>query len=264
MGDLTTVLRRQAGRWTATALVLATLLAVLAGAPAPGPGLLALAAVAAAGHLLVRRRRRGGLDALLVGVGGSLVGLVFTGMLLALTGVGLRPATWAVGVAALAAVCLVIDVVIDLVIDRVMSARQPTATSTPTSTATSTERGRSRPRWPALLRALPWVVASVVALAVAVGGSVRSLSAADQPPLAMSLSRVDGTDVQVVVRTGEAVGPLELRSTNGGTDVSYPLFDVGEDGSRTLTLSLPLHGRFTITLNNPDQTQPLRTLILDR
>lgn len=260
MGDLTTVLRRQAGRWTAAALVLATLLAVLADAPAPAPGLLALAAVAAAGHLLVRRRRRGGLDALLVGVGGSLVGLVFTGMLLALTGVGLRPVTWAVGVAALATVCLVIDVVID----RVMSARQPTATSTPTSTATSTERGRSRPRWPALLRALPWVVASVVALAVAVGGSVRSLSAADQPPLAMSLSRVDGTDVQVVVRTGEAVGPLELRSTSGGTDVSYPLFDVGEDGSRTLTLSLPLHGRFTITLNNPDQTQPLRTLILDR
>lgn len=252
MGDLTTLLRRQAGRWTAAALVLATLLAVLAGAPAPGPGLLALAAVAAAGHLLVRRRRRGGLDALLVGVGGSLVGLVFTGMLLALTGVGLRPATWAVGVAALAAVCLVIDLM--------MSARQPTVPST----ATSTARGRSGPRWPALLRALPWVVASVVALAVAVGGSVRSLSAADQPPLAMSLSRIDGTDVQVVVRTGEAVGPLELRSTSGGTDVSYPLFDVGEDGSRTLTLSLPLHGRFTITLNNPDQTQPLRTLILDR
>lgn len=252
MGDLTTLLRRQAGRWTAAALVLATLLAVLAGAPAPGPGLLALAAVAAAGHLLVRRRRRGGLDALLVGVGGSLVGLVFTGMLLALTGVGLRPATWAVGVAALAAVCLVIDLM--------MSARQPTVPST----ATSTAQARSGPRWPALLRALPWVVASVVALAVAVGGSVRSLSAADQPPLAMSLSRIDGTDVQVVVRTGEAVGPLELRSTSGGTDVSYPLFDVGEDGSRTLTLSLPLHGRFTITLNNPDQTQPLRTLILDR
>lgn len=235
-------MRRSDLLWRA-ALVVAALLAVPLSAPQAVAGGLALAALVAAGERLVRLRAHGALDRLLVLVGGLLVALVLTGMVLGTT-VGLRPATWVVALAVVAGAGLVVALL----------APRPARVATPDA----------RRHGLVAVRTLPWIAACVVVGVVAVGISVRSLTAVDTQPLQMAFGTVSGTDVQVVVSAGDQVGPLEVRASQAGNDVSYPLFSVADDGTRTTTLSLPKHGRYVITLNYPDQTQPLRTLILDR
>jgi hypothetical protein len=229
----------------------AALVALLAGAPQPVAGGLALAGLALATERLVRLRGTGPADRVLVGLGGVLVALVLTGISLGSTALGLSPTTWVVAVAVLG--------VAGLVTARVLPTRSTAspADATPVHGARGTGRGRA-------LRLLPWVALAAVLVVALVRTSGASLSAADQPPLQMSFGRVAGTRVQVVVTSSNPAGPLEVRTSTGGDDISYPLFDVPTDGSVTTTLSLPRTGRFVVTLNRPDQTTPLRTLILDR
>lgn len=227
-----------------TALPAAGLVALVAGAPQPVSGGLALAALALATERLVALRETSLGDRVLVGVGGTLVALVLTGIVLDATGLGLRPTTWIVALVVLSAVGLLVAGFVPA---------RPRAEAVPWSAHRRTT-----------LRALPWVAVAVLVTVVAVRMSASSLSAADAPPLQMSFGKVSGTDVQVVVTSTDAVGPLELRTSAGGDDISYPLFSLREDGSSTTTVSLPRSGRFVVTLNYPDQTEPLRTLVLDR
>lgn len=222
--------------------LLVGLVAVLAGAPALlGGGVLLLGALAAADRLAALRRR-GLLDRLLVAVGGLLVALVLLGLVLGSTPLELRPRPWAVAIAlaGLAAVGL--------------------AATRPRPVGPAVRRLVR----PSLLRTVPWVVVGLLVVGVSVGVSLRSVEATSVAPLQLSLGPVQGTQVDVVVSTGAATGPLEVRTELDGSEVSYPLVTPTPGRSTTVRVALPAKGRYTITLNRPDQPQPLRTIILDR
>lgn len=229
-------------------LPVSAVVALVAGAPQAVAGGLALTGLALVAEAFVRRRGPGLADRLLVGVGGILVALVLTGILLDAAHLALSPTNWVVSLAVLSASGLAVVLVL------------PARRTSPPSTddgGGGLHRGQA-------LRLLPWVALAAVLVVPLVQMSGASLSAANEPPLQMSFGRVAGTEVQVVVSSSDAVGPLEVRTSANGDDISYPLFDVAPDGTVTTTLSLPRTGRYVVTLNRPDQTTPLRTLILDR
>lgn len=226
----------------------AAVVAVATGAPQAVAGGLALTGLAVATDFLVRRRSAGMADRVLVGVGGFLVALVLTGMLLGSTRLELSPTSWAVSLALLSGA--------ELAVALALPARpaSPTSSTSPAGTVDQVP----------VLRLLPWVAVAAVVVFSLVQTSGASLSAGLEPPVQMSFGRVAGTQVKVVVTSSDPVGPLEVRTSSDGTDISYPLFDITRDGAVTTTLSIPLNGRYVVTLNRPDQTIPLRTLILDR
>ena len=221
---------------------LAGAVAAWGGAAAPLVGALVLGGVLLAAERLAALRRRGRLDALLVTVGASLVALVLVGLGLGATPVGLHPHTWAVALPAVSLAALA---------TAALGPRPPLMRT-------------ARPQRAQVLRVTPWLGAGLVLVAVAVGISAHSVSATSVPPLQMSLGTVEGTTVDIVVSSGTTVGPLEIRSALQGSEVSYPLFTPEPGTPTTVPISLPAHGRYTITLSRPDQAQPLRTLVLDR
>lgn len=211
-------------------------------APGPVTGSLALVGLLVVIERLARLRGEGALDVLLVTVGGVLVALVLVGLVLGASPIGLRSSTWTIALATLSVIGLAI------------------AASVPAPAVTR----RARSAALQLLRVGPWLAAGVVVVAVAVTVSTRSVESAERLPLQMSIGQVDGTRVQVVVSSSEKVGPLEIRTTGTGSEVSYPLITVVPGKATSTILAVPGTGRATITLNYPDQTQPLRTLTIDR
>lgn len=240
--------------WRA-ALPAAALVALVAGAPRGVSGGLALAGLALAVELLCRRRGLGLLDALLAGVGGLLAVVILAGMALGAAGARLETASWVISLAVLG--------LVGLGVAAVLPARTPT---TPAESARMTRRlgaGGTTPRRTAL-GLLPWVALAGVVAVVAVQMTSTALEATEAAPVSLSLGDVDGNRVQVVVASSEATGPLEVRTSSADGETSYPLVEVPADGSTTTTVALPETGRFEITLSNPGQTEPLRTLVLDR
>lgn len=223
-------------------LVVAAAVCTFTGAPTAVTGSLVLASLVLVAERVVRLRRLGGLDALLLVVGGLLVTLVLLGIVLGSTAIGLRPTTWSVGLTLVAALGIVV------------SALHPR----PAPVA------YGRQEHLAVVRAAPWLVAALVVVVVAVTMSARSVAPTEAAPVEMSLGTVKGTSVDVTVSASAALGPLEVRTTSNGNDLSYPLFTVDAGQSVTTQLALPATGRYVITLNYPDQAQPLRTLTLDR
>lgn len=237
------MLRRNDLLWRA-AVALAAGVAALVSVPQPVVGTLVLAALAVTAERLVRRRGRGGLDSLLVALGGTVVTFVLVGLVLGATPVGLSAHTWSVTMAAVALVGLAVAA---------LSARP----SRP-------DGGEPRRRLVEVLRILPWAAASVAVIAIAVTTSVNAVAPTEAAPLQMSFGTAQGTNVQVVVTSTTVTGPLELRSSLDGTEVSYPLFSLDANGTHNTTVALPATGRFVVTLSYPDQSQPLRSLTLDR
>jgi len=235
--------------WRAT-LPLACVGALLLQAPRPVVGVLATLALGLAAERLVRLRASSLSDRVLVGLGGAMVALVLTGMLLGSTDLGLSATTWAVGISVVSLAGLGLAA---LVPGRVVAAG-PSDGSVP--------HGRAHRRTALLL--LPWLALGGVVVAFSVNLSATSLATADEPPVQMSFGRFSDTEVEVVVTSADAVGPLEVRTAAEGNEVSYPLFTIPAGGSATTMVSLPSGGRYIITLNYPDQTQSLRTLVLDR
>lgn len=217
--------------------------ALLLEAREPVPGGLALLGLALAAERLARLRAMGMADRVLTGVGGSVVVLVLTGMVLGSTGIGLSPRSWIIALAVLG--------VVGLGVAYLLPARSDGPNEVP-------GHGRTA------LLLVPWLAVSVVVVVVSVNMSAASLSRADRDPVEMSLGSITETEVEVVISASDSVGPLEVRTATDGNEVSYPLFTVAEDGSASTTVSLPQTGRFVITVNYPNQVQPLRTLILDR
>lgn len=259
-----------ADRAVRSALVLAAVSCVLLGAP----GVLTTAVVAAAslaviGHLAARRRL-GGADALLVGVGGLLSALVVTGLALDLVGVPLRPTGWALALGGLGLGALLLtrsypgrpaEVALPLCVG---AAGAPALTAPELTADTPIAPGV---RGGALLSSADtaWALACAVVLVVAVTLSVRSVAAVEVSPVQLSVQSIDGVRVQVQVSSDTATGPLELRADTGdGAALSYPLFRLPAGGTRTTEVLVPATGRARITLNNPGQSQPLRSLVVDR
>ncbi len=237
------MLRRNDLLWRAAVALTAGVTAFVS-APQPVVSALVLVALALTTERLVRRRGRGGLDALLVGLGGVVVTFVLVGLLLGATPIGLSAHAWSVALAAVALFGLAIAA---------LSARPARA-----------EAGEPRRRLVEVLRMLPWAAASLAVIAIAVTTSVNAVAPTETAPLQMSFGTVQGTNVEVVVTSTALTGPLELRSSLDGTEVSYPLFSIDANGMHSTTVALPATGRFVVTLSYPDQSQPLRSLTLDR
>lgn len=246
-------------RWSlpaaALALVLAAVVAVVAGAGSWLRVPLVALAVAATSWQAVRRGwRRPLVERVLTAVGAVLVGLVLTGIVLGFAGPGLRPVTWAVGLGVVAVGVLAWSVT-GRRTERAAAAAEPTRVE-------QTGPG-SLPA--AVLRTTPWALAAVVVTVAAVLVSVRSVDTANVPPLQVSLASLDGARAVVAVSADEEVGPLELRTDPGdGSAVTYPLFSVARGETVRTDVVVPLDGRVLITVSNPGQVQPLRTLVVNR
>ncbi len=219
----------------------AAVVSVLVDAPRAVVCVLVAAAALAVAHAGVRRRRAGGIDAVLVGTGTVLAVLVVTGVGLDLAGVRLRPTSWALALGVVGAGCLL--------------ASWRRAPEAPTAIAVGALRRRD----------VPWFVASAAVVALAVTMSVRSVASVDEPPVAMSVGSERGAGVDVLLTSGEDAGPYELRTQAGdGNEISYPLVSLRAGVPLTTTVFLPTKGRYVITLNNPGQDAPVRTLTVDR
>lgn len=234
----------------AVVLLLASVVLVLTDAPALVRAPVVLLAVGATAVRLARHRRGGGLDTALVAVGGSLVVLVLAGLVLGIA-VGLSPTTWVVGLTVPALLALT------------ASALRPPRPADADVSAPQEVEGRPGRR--SALLVAPWVAASVAVTVVALGLSLRSASDAERAPVQMSFASVEGAEAVVVVSADETTGPLELRTDPGdGSAVSYPLFTVPAGGAVSTTVVVPTTGKVVVTVNNPGQSRPLRTLVVNR
>jgi hypothetical protein len=203
-----------------------------------------VAAVAAVTERLVRHRRRGLLDAVLVGTGGATCAVGLLAFALAASPVGLTPAALLAGAGLLGVVALGWCV------------------------------GRPRPPSPVrtyltgVLPAVTMGTAAVVLTALglvgaAVGLSVVSTDAAQTPPLAMAATS-DGTTVTVEVTAGSPTGPLTIQTVADG-QVVVVVSDVTAGPDRPLHVVLaPTPGTRTIVQLVPaGSATPVRGLVLD-
>lgn len=238
-------------------LVLAAAAAVLLDAPVWATTVLSLAATTAVGQRLASRRGRGLPDAVLVGIGGVLVVLVVTGFSLDVVGVPLRSTGWALALGALGLVALAAP-------SRGTGPHQTGPRQTEPQDAGSSD-ARGPRRGGELLRVLPWGVASVAMLVLALSLSVRSTDSVAAAPVQLSLGELAPATAEVVVASDVDTGLLELRADPGtGATLSYPLFRLEAGGSRTTQVVLAVSGRTVITISNPGQSRPLRSLVVDR
>lgn len=235
----------------AAVLVVAAVVTVLLDAPSwARTPLVLLAVFATAGQLVRQGWRRSVVDRVLTGVGGVLVAFVLVGILLGVTGIGLRADTWAVGLGATALIGLGVSAA------TAGREREPDPVSAPVA-AGSLRR--------ATLLTSPWVVAAALVVVAALAVSVRSVTDSSTAPVQMSLVSLDGAQAVVEVSSGEATGPLELSTNPGdGSVVTYPLFTVPEGGDVRTTVVVPVRGRVVVTVSNPGQVEPLRTLVVNR
>ncbi|GMA85720.1 hypothetical protein GCM10025868_09700 [Angustibacter aerolatus] len=223
------------------ALLLAAVVAVLLSAPLAVTVVLAAAAVAVTAHGLVRRRARGGLDAVLVAVAGTVGAVAVAATVAAAAGVPTRG--WVTALGLLGGLALVLE--------RRRAAPAPAANAL----------GRVG-RAPLACVA---VTVALVALALTTGGGAPSPVAAEPPPapstqpapsaqpspsspssssspstsstgqaaapararrpataLAISLDRVGAAEADVVLRTDRTTGPLEVRTETDGGSLSLP------------------------------------------
>lgn len=235
----------------AAALVVAAVTAVLLDTPSWVRTPLVLLAVLATAVRLTRSGwRRPVVDQVLTGVGGVLVALVLVGIALGVSGVGLRAGTWAVGLGVLALAGLGV------------SAAAPGREREPVPEPAPVAAGSLRR---AALLTSPWVVAAAVVVVAALVVSVRSVTASSTAPVQMSLVSLEGAQAVVEVSSGEATGPLELSTDPGdGSVLTYPLFSVPEGGTVRTTVVVPVQGKVLVTVGNPGQVEPLRTLVVSR
>ena len=245
--------RRLAEVLLAAVLLLASVVLVATSAPTAVRAPVVLLAVGATAARLARHRGRSGLDTALVAVGGALVVLVLVGLVLGVA-VGLSPVNWVVGLAVPALLALA------------ASALRPPRPPDPADAAPDEDGGRDggRPARRSVLLVAPWVAASV-AVTVALGLSLRGATDAEQAPVQMSFASLEGAEAVVVVSADETTGPLELRTDPGdGSAVTYPLFTVPAGGAVSTAVVVPTTGKVTVTVNNPGQDRPLRTLVVNR
>lgn len=200
----------------------------------------ALLAVVAVSERVARHRRRGGMDALIIGIVGPLVALLFLGLVLNLLPGGITRVSWSigagiVGLAALAC-CLGRPVPPPVV-----------------------PRGMPVPRGTLL-----WGSAAAVIALGALAVSVNSSRSLDGAPVQLSQTTVDGV-TRVLVTAGSDAGPFVLRSDNAGSQsVVRRQFSMKAGQTVSVPVLVPDGARVTVTLTNPSQTQAVRSVVLDR
>lgn len=227
--------------------ILLVLFAAGAGAlGAPWP--IASPLVAAAGMLTVercvRRRGRGWLDTVAVGVGGALAVVILMGILLNVLPGGLTRRSWAAGLA-LAGITA-------LLICRHEGPRAPSPVSR-----------RPRP-FNAVLYAL---TAVLVVFAMVV--SVLSAGEKRGPDLQLAVQQQATSDaspwVSVIVSSSTAYGPLQLLLDEGREPRTWGgLFEVAADRPYLVSVPVPAGARVTVSLAEAGDPSPLRRVTIDR
>ena len=243
----------RAGLLGRVAVIGVVVVAALVGAPDPVLRVGVIVSLALAADQLARRRRRGVLDAVVLAAGALLTGLVLLGLV---TGgpLGFSTRAWTAGFSLAALLALGAAV------------RRP-------GVAAGAEAPRhERHAWHDSLRAAPWVAASLVVVAVAIGTAGRSAeravpAGAAAAGLSMSFGAVSGTTVDVVVTPAAgqpAPGPHALRVTVGTTEITYPVFTPTPGQPHMSRVSVPMTGRFVVDLVDPESGTVARTLMIAR
>jgi hypothetical protein len=222
--------------WRVALVVVAAVLAAVS-APAVLTTVFVAAAAIAVLDRVVRYRRRGMLDAALVGFGALVVIPGLLGLLLNYLPGGITATSWAlalvlVGIGALTVAGL---------------ARGPVPPS---------------PFRPLLSRrAIPtaaWSLAAVAVLALALVLSVRSFDRTHIAPVDISATAVQNGSATVTIASGSTQGPyeLDLVTTSGRLAVA-------NGTSVAVVVAVPQDSRVQVQLVKPGSTTPLRTLTLD-
>jgi hypothetical protein len=205
------------------------------------PASTVLAAVAAIAVLerLVRTRRRGRLDAVLVGVGGLLVALILLGLVLDALPGGLTRLSWSIGTGVLGLLTL--------------------AWCRHRSADPAFDVGRRPGRAAAV-----WSAAALGLTTAAVVISVTSANAGESAPLQLSVPRVSAGHAEVVVQAGASAGRYELLAgTGAGQRVVRGPFAVAAGQSVTTAVALPADTRIRIELASVSPRKVVRFVILD-
>jgi hypothetical protein len=270
--------------WPAVVALLAIITALLA-APAGVVGVLVLVCLAASAERLTRRRPRRTLDHLVVGFAGVVGVLVVVSAALAASPVGLSTRTLGVSLGAVALAGLA------------ASARRQPQPARMVTTGHLAEGLRVLPWIAASLVVVGAAFSSSSASADQAGrpGSASSLSAGSSSgnmsgtaagmsgaisgsssfsssesstspgrSISMALGQTSGSDVEVLVMSAVANGPLELRVELGSTEISYPVFYVQPDTTATTRVQLPPTGRYVIRLVSADRGETLASLVVTR
>jgi len=226
-----------------TALVVVA--AVLAGRGAPAllvsvfTGLAAIVVI----ERVVRHRRRGMLDAALVGVGMLIVVLGLLGLLLDYVPGGITRISWSIGL-----VLLAIGVL--------------------TAVGSSREGIPPSPFRSLISRsAIPtaaWGVAVIGILTTALVVSVHSYNATHVAALEMSTTGVTDGFATITVSSGTDQGPFEidLLTSTARTAIATGV-KVSAGTATAVSIAIPADRRLVVQLVDPDTTRTLRQLIFD-
>ena len=222
------------------AALLALALAVSLISPAAVSAPVVALAVLLVAERLVRLRRRGALDAVLVGLAGTAGALMLLGLALNVLPGGLTKLSWTVGAAILGVAALAI------------SSRYPLLPSP----------------FPAKLRSVQdttWIfsAAALVVLAVAVTLSARIVHQVDVPPLQISAATTSPGHVQLTISSGTTESGLSVVTDAGAArTVAASGLTVGPEDPATVALSVPASGRVRVDLVDA-AGKTIRQLILD-
>lgn len=225
----------------AVLVVVAVLLAPVGAPVAVSTGAVAVA-VAAVAERTARLRRRGLVDAVLVGVGGLLVTAALLGLVLNYLPGHLGRTSWAIGLGVVGLAAL---------------ASCATRPWTPSPLLVLRRR-------PSVITATT-TVAAVFVLGAAVVLSVRSFDTTTVDPLQLAApGEVQHGQAQVVLSSQNQVGPLDVVAVNGAvTTVIAARITVPAGGSLTEVVPVPAGDRVLVQLRYPGQSTALRSLILD-
>ncbi|KQC36971.1 hypothetical protein UK82_18480 [Frankia sp. ACN1ag] len=256
------------------ALLVAAVTAVLVPAPTALTAPLAAVAVVATVEPIVRTRRVGHLDALVVGTGSVLISLMALGLLLNYLPGGITERSWgiAAGLAGLAALLG------SELHHRFGAARTGAAARTRTAAGTGAAAGwravresvraGGRALTPRRLLGASWFVAAALVVTVALTMSVRATQRAEQPPLSLAVAApasgqaaAPGTAVIAVSATRPA-GPYRLFVDAGqGSVLLRPSLAV-TSGQTYVTVPAPDGRRVVVTLTGLADDHVLRSLVL--
>lgn len=195
---------------------------------------------------------RPGVDPLLVALTVVVVAAVASGFVLEAAGAPLGRGPWAVLLA-------VVGIAV-LVVARAQRPASPATAASPTEGASPAPRRRSAV---ALAAAGPALAIAVVVASFVV--AVDGADDADVPPVALSVTDLQPTSVDVVVRAPGDAGPYEVRTDGGvASTLSYPPVTVTDGEPTSTTVLLPPEGKVIVTLHNLGQAEPLRSVVIDR
>ena len=201
-----------------------------------------IAVTAAVAVIEPAARRRRGIEAWIVGLGGLLFTLVLLALLLTLLPGGITRVSWAIGLGLCGA-------------------------GTLAASAYLARHDMARTPWKLpkvrALRGYAWYAAVVPVIIAALVISVRATNTDQAPPLALAARYTDGNAAQVVVSSTADSGPLSLELVAAGnTQRLDGTFRVGADRSVTRSFAVAQGGRVTVKLTDAGSGATLRMIVL--